>query len=87
MAHFFHINEETKDFIKWQIKEEAKKSQVKTTEEVFFDWNTTEIFRNKGRSHSMISELFMAATQVRIGINYAKKTMWWQYGQKKIKRK
>jgi hypothetical protein len=45
-------------------------------------------FKNKGRSCSMISELFMAANQTRIVINYDKKNtvmmIWSKEDKKKI---
>jgi hypothetical protein len=34
-----------------------------------FDWNEVGTFRNKASSHSIISELYLAAQRARIGIN------------------
>jgi hypothetical protein len=36
----------------------------------FLDWNEAGSFRNKGRRHSIISELYSGAQRARIGINY-----------------
>jgi ribosomal protein L14E/L6E/L27E len=36
----------------------------------FFDWDEAGTFRNKGRSHSIISELYLTAQRERIVINY-----------------
>jgi hypothetical protein len=48
---------------------------VKTSKEGnFFDWDEVGALRNKGRSHSIISELYYAANRARIGINYDERT-------------
>jgi hypothetical protein len=41
---------------------------------LFFDWDEVGILRSKGRSHSIISELYYAANRAKIGINYDEKT-------------
>jgi hypothetical protein len=40
---------------------------------LFFDWDEVGESRNKGRSHSIISELYYAACRAKIGINYDEK--------------
>jgi hypothetical protein len=40
---------------------------------LFFDWDEVGNLRSKGRSHSIISELYYAANRVKIGINYDKR--------------
>jgi hypothetical protein len=48
---------------------------VKTNKEsLFFDWDELGMLRNKGRSHSMISELYYAANKARTGINFDNNT-------------
>jgi hypothetical protein len=41
---------------------------------MFFDWDKAAALRNKGRSHSLIWELYYAANKARIGINFDKNT-------------
>jgi hypothetical protein len=48
---------------------------VKTKKEsFFFDWDEVGVKRSKGRSHSIISELYYAACRARVGIDYDEKT-------------
>jgi hypothetical protein len=74
-AHFLQRDEGTRDFIYWQFKQEKKKRQVQTSKEgCFFDWNEVGTLRNKGRSHSIISELYYAVNKATIGINFDERT-------------
>jgi hypothetical protein len=41
---------------------------------LFFDWDEVGVKRSKGRSHSIISELYYPACRARIGIDYDEKT-------------
>jgi Trm5-related predicted tRNA methylase len=67
--------EGTREFKKWQFRQEREKRKVQTSKDgLFFDWNEVEELRNKGRSHSIISELYYAANKARIEINYDKRT-------------
>jgi hypothetical protein len=75
IAHFLQRDDGTRDFIKWTFEQEKKKRQVQTNKEgMFFDWDEVGTLMNKGRSHSVISELYYAANKARIGINFDKKT-------------
>jgi hypothetical protein len=61
-------------FISWQFEQEKKKRQAQTSKEgTFFDWDEAGTLRNKGRNHSIISELYYAANKARIGINLIRK--------------
>jgi hypothetical protein len=46
-----------------------------------------ETFRNKGRNHSMILELFIVANHVRNGIKYDKKNNGMKFWSKEDKKK
>jgi uncharacterized protein with NRDE domain len=71
---FLQRDDGTRDFIEWQFKQEKKKRQVQTNKEgTLFDWDEVESLRNKGRSHSIISELYYAANKARIEINFEKR--------------
>jgi hypothetical protein len=74
-AHFFQRDQGTRDFNECKFRGEKRTRSVKTGKKDtwFFDWNEATSFRNKGRSHSIISELYYAAQRARIGINYDKK--------------
>jgi hypothetical protein len=75
IAHFLQRDKGRREFIKWQFNQERKKRQVKTSKEsMLFDWDEVAALRNKGRSHSIISELYYAANKARIGINFDKST-------------
>jgi hypothetical protein len=41
---------------------------------LFFDWDEVGALRSKGRSRSIISELYYAANRAKIGIDYDEKT-------------
>jgi hypothetical protein len=46
----------------------------KNDDSLFFDWDEVGVKKNKGRSHSMISELYYATCRARIGIKYDEDT-------------
>jgi hypothetical protein len=58
ISHFLIRDNNTREFIFWQIKEEATFIQVLTTKEHkwFFDWNLPQVKKLKGGFHSLISE-------------------------------
>jgi hypothetical protein len=75
VAHFLQRDEGTREFIEWQFKEEKLKRSAKTKKgSLFFDWDEVGKLRNKGRSRSIISELYYAANRAKIGINYDEHT-------------
>jgi hypothetical protein len=63
---------DTRQFIKWQINEEAIYREVLKTDEhkYFFDWNLPQENKLKSRFHSLISEGFLAANELMIGMDY-----------------
>jgi hypothetical protein len=72
---FLQRHEGTSDFIDWQFKQEKKKRQVQTSKEGnFLHWDEVGTLRNKGRSHSIISELYYGANKARIMINFDERT-------------
>jgi hypothetical protein len=90
IAHFMQRDEGTKEFIKWQFREEERKRSVKkSNDSLFFVWDEVGVRKNKGRSHSMISELYYAACKARIGIKFDEDTeqmiIWKEEGEKEVK--
>ncbi|GMO20850.1 MAG: hypothetical protein Ta2E_12050 [Mycoplasmoidaceae bacterium] len=57
-AHFFLRNEDTKNFINWQMEMEAKDREVvlKEKSEYFFNWGIVSERQIRGKFHSLISE-------------------------------
>jgi hypothetical protein len=50
MTRFLQRDEGTREFIKWQFRQEKKKIQVQTSKGgFFFDWDKVGAVRNKGR--------------------------------------
>jgi hypothetical protein len=54
IAHFFMRNEETRDFIEWQLKKKEKRFVQKSEgNTIFFNLDEMGYYRNKGTSLSM----------------------------------
>jgi hypothetical protein len=74
LAHFLVENEETRNFVLWQIEKEGQARRIKKLkkEKYFFDWDLEGVNPLKGGYHSLIAEVFHAADQLQIGISYDK---------------
>jgi endo-1,4-beta-D-glucanase Y len=73
VSHFWLSDDDTRRFIKWQLDEEANDKKIIKSEEreYFFDWKASETTPLiKGGYHSMISEAYRAAMEMKIGIDY-----------------
>jgi hypothetical protein len=51
----------------------------------FFDWEEAGAIRNKGRIHSIISELYYAAKKQELESILMREQNSWRFGQKKTK--
>jgi hypothetical protein len=72
----FLRDDDTKDFAQWQLYEKEKKRDNRHIWSLFFQLGYNVIKQIKGRSHSVILELFMVANEAKIGNNYDESTMW-----------
>jgi hypothetical protein len=73
ISHFWLRDEDTRRFIKWQFNREIEIRNIEKTDhsEFFFDWNTSGPNPAiKGGFHSMVSEAYKAAKDLRVGIDY-----------------
>jgi hypothetical protein len=74
VSHFWLRDDDTRRFIKWQLNREAEEKKITKSEEreYFFDWKASEVTPLiKGGYHSMISEAYRAAMEMKIGIDYS----------------
>jgi hypothetical protein len=73
-AHFYLRNDETREFIEWQMEEEARDRKIQVESNMkgnyFFDWQMMKRREMRGKYHSIIFEAFKAASILQVGINY-----------------
>jgi hypothetical protein len=76
LAHFYLSNEESRCFIKNQLKAEAKWRKIeKTNEETyFFNWHVNTQDPLKGGHRSLIEEVYKTAHRDQIGIRHNRET-------------
>jgi hypothetical protein len=73
ISHFWLRDDDARRFIKWQFDREVEIRYIGNTDrkEFFFDWNTPGHYPAiKGGFHSMVSEAYKAANDLRVGIDY-----------------
>jgi hypothetical protein len=73
VSHFWLRDDDTRRFIKWQLDREGEEKEITKSEEreYFFDWKASGVTPLiKGGYHSIISEAYRAAVEMKIRIDY-----------------